>query len=71
MDRYYDISRDCGLIVFKGFGDEIENDRKTVDQLVKTLKDEIKYLHTFVLVFNKKVFVCISQVHVNLIFFTG
>jgi len=39
------------IIDTPGFGDEIEADRKTVDQLVKTLKDEIKYLNTFVLVF--------------------
>jgi len=42
------------IIDTPGFGDEADADCKTVDQMVKTLKEEIKYLHTFVLVFNGK-----------------
>ena len=45
---------------YTGFGDETDADCKTVDQMVKTLKEEIKYLHTIVLVFNGKVFTAVK-----------
>jgi len=42
------------IIDTPGFGDTIAADGKTVNQMVKTLKEEIKFLNTFVLLFNSK-----------------
>jgi len=35
-----------------GFGDDVESDRETVEQLVKFLKEEIKQVNAFVILFN-------------------
>ena len=39
-----------------GLGDEVEADRETVEQLVNKLKEEIKHVNAFVILFNGQVF---------------
>ena len=39
-----------------GLGDEVEADRETVEQLVTKLKEEIKHVNAFVILFNGQVF---------------
>ena len=38
-----------------GFGDDVEADRETVEQLVEMLKEEIKQVNAFVILFNGQV----------------
>jgi len=49
-----DAGKPVTIIDTPGFGDTIAADGKTVNQMVKTLKEEIKFLNTFVLLFNSK-----------------
>ena len=35
-----------------GFGDYTENEEQTIDELVDVLKNEIKYVHVFLIAFN-------------------
>ena len=35
-----------------GFGDNTENEEQTIDELVDVLKNEIKYVHVFLIAFN-------------------
>jgi len=49
-----DAGKPVTIIDTPGFGDAIAADGKTVNQMVKTLKGEIKFLNTFVLLFNGK-----------------
>ena len=39
-----------------GFGDGVERDRGTVEQLVNFLKEEIKHVNAFVILFNGQAF---------------
>ena len=39
------------IIDTPGFGDKMKNEQKTIDGLVNVLKDEIKYIHAFVITF--------------------
>jgi len=47
-----DEGRPVTVIDTPGFGDEVEADRETVEQLVTMLKDEIKQVNAFVILFN-------------------
>ena len=38
-----------------GLGDEVKADRETVEQLVRKLKEEIKHVNAFVILFNGQV----------------
>jgi len=40
------------IIDTPGFGDDIENEQITIDELIDVLKDEVKYVHVFVIAFN-------------------
>ena len=44
-----------------GLGDEVEADRETVEQLVNKLKEEIKHVNAFVILFNGQVFCTVKQ----------
>ena len=35
-----------------GFGDTLERDEENVEELVKILKEDLQYIHAFVIVFN-------------------
>ena len=35
-----------------GFGNDLENDEKKIEGLINTLRDEIRYIHAFVIAFN-------------------
>ena len=35
-----------------GFGDDIENEEQTIEELVNVLKNQIKFVHVFVIAFN-------------------
>ena len=45
----------------------MENDRETVKQLVKKLKEEIKHINAFVIIFNGQVLLTNKYVNVLLI----
>ena len=40
------------IIDTPGFGDDIENEQQTIEELVDVLKNQIKFVHVFVLAFN-------------------
>ena len=40
------------IIDTPGFGDSLENETKTIDELVDVLKNQVKHVHVFVLAFN-------------------
>ena len=48
-----------------GLGDEVEADRETVEQLVDKLKDEIKHVNAFVILFNGQVLATNKYVDCN------
>ena len=35
-----------------GFGDDLEQEERTIDELVEVLKDRVKFVHAFLIVFN-------------------
>ena len=43
------------FVFITGLGDTVDSDRETVEQLVKKLKEEIKYINAFVILFNGQV----------------
>ena len=47
-----------------GLGDEVDEDRETVVQMVEKLKEEIKFMNAFVILFNGQVLTlsCMSRV---------
>jgi len=47
-----DSGKPVTIIDTPGLGDEVEADRETVEQLVDKLKDEIKHVNAFVILFN-------------------
>ena len=51
-------------IVPPGLGDEVDEDRETVVQMVEKLKEEIKFMNAFVILFNGQVLTlsCMSRV---------
>ena len=40
------------IIDTPGFGDDIENEQNTIEELVDVLKNKVKFVHVFVLAFN-------------------
>ena len=40
------------IIDTPGFGDDLENEARTIDELVNVLKNEVKFVHGFVIAFN-------------------
>ena len=40
------------IIDTPGFGDKTENEQETIDELVNVLKNEIKYVHVFLIAFS-------------------
>ena len=40
------------IIDTPGFGDDIENEQNTIEELVDVLKNQVKFVHVFVLAFN-------------------
>ena len=40
------------IIDTPGFGDDLENEEQTIDELVDVLKNQVKFVHVFVLAFN-------------------
>ena len=38
----------------KGFGDDLLKEEKTIESLVNTLKNDIKYIHLFVIAFRQQ-----------------
>ena len=44
-------STNVTIIDTPGFGEKMENEQKTIDTLVNVLKNEIKYIHAFVITF--------------------
>ena len=39
---------------FAGFGDDLLKEEKTIENLVNTLKNEVKYVHLFVIAFRQQ-----------------
>ena len=54
-----------------GFGDKVDADRETVDQMVTKLKEEIKYMNAFVIVFNGQVLAVQSSLSAHLFYRTA
>ena len=46
------LDEDVTIIDTPGFGDDIEEDERTVNELVDTLKNDVKFINAFVIVFN-------------------
>ena len=40
------------IIDTPGFGDDLENEQETIEELVDVLKNQIKFVHVFVIAFN-------------------
>ncbi len=40
------------MIDTPGFGDDLENEERTIDELVNVLKNEVKFVHVFIIAFN-------------------
>lgn len=40
------------IIDTPGFGDDLVNEEKTIDELVDVLKNQVKFVHVFVIAFN-------------------
>ena len=52
-----------------GLGDDVQSDRETVTQLVKKLKEEIKHVNAFVILFNGQVGSILADLNVFILFF--
>ena len=40
------------MIDTPGFGDDLENEERTIDELVDVLKNQVKFVHAFIIAFN-------------------
>ena len=54
-DNYKPSNSEYHAIVPPGLGDEVDEDRETVVQMVEKLKEEIKFMNAFVILFNGQV----------------
>ena len=60
-------SEELGTLVFvfiTGLGDTVDSDRETVEQLVNKLKEEIKHVNAFVILFNGQVLATVKFVFI-------
>ncbi len=55
INTQYVLTNNYFLSFFAGFGNNLVEEEKTIESLVNVLKDEIKFIHAFVICFKQQV----------------